>query len=57
MTHLLTHSPLANLIDATLACEYAYSKLVKVDSEAEGLVKILSLNLVGMLMFGSDFEV
>ena len=30
VTHSLTHYRLVNLIDATLACEDAYSKLVEV---------------------------
>ena len=30
LTHSLTHSCLVNLIDVTLACEDAYSKLVEV---------------------------
>ena len=35
LTHSLTHSCLVNLIDATLACEHAYSKLVEVVSVAD----------------------
>ena len=62
-----------NLIDVTLACEYANSKLVEVVTVADvsdedrvgkltklildnifklGLVKILTLDLVEMLIFG-----
>ena len=35
VTNSLTHSRLVNLIDATLACEDAYSKLVKVVTVAD----------------------
>ena len=35
LTNSLTHSCLVNLIDATLACEHAYSKLVEVVSVAD----------------------
>ena len=35
VTHSLTHSCLVNLIDVTLACENAYSKLVEVVSVAD----------------------
>ena len=73
LTHSLTNCRLVNLIDLTLACEDAYSKLVKVVTVADvsdedrvgkftklifdnilklGLVKILTLDLVEMLMFG-----
>ena len=72
-THSLTNCRLVNLIDLTLACEDAYSKLVEVVTVADvsdedrvgkltklildnilklGLVKILTLDLVEMLMFG-----
>ena len=35
LTHSLTHFRLINLIDVTLACEEAYSKLVEVVSDAD----------------------
>ena len=35
LTHSLTHSCLVNLIDVTLACEDANSKLVKVVTAAD----------------------
>ena len=35
LTHSLTHSRLVNLIDVTLACEDAYSKLVEVVTVAD----------------------
>ena len=35
LTHSLTHSCLVNLIDVTLACEDAYSKLVEVVTVAD----------------------
>ena len=35
LTHSLTHSCLVNLIDVTLACEDAYSKLVEVATVAD----------------------
>ena len=35
LTHSLTHSCLVNLIDVTLACEYANSKLVEVVTDAD----------------------
>ena len=35
LTHPLTHSRLVNLIDVTLACEDANSKLVEVNSVAD----------------------
>ena len=35
VTHSLTHSCLENLIDVTLACEDAYSKLVEVVTVAD----------------------
>ena len=35
LTHSLTHSCLVNLIDVTLACEDAYSKLIKVVTVAD----------------------
>ena len=35
VTHCLTDSRLVNLIDMTLACEDAYSKLVEVVTVAE----------------------
>ena len=35
LTNSLTHSCLVNLIDATLACEHAYSKLVEFVSVAD----------------------
>ena len=35
VTNSLTHSCLVNLIDVTLACEDAYSKLVKVVTVAD----------------------
>ena len=35
VTHSLTHSCLVNLIDLTLACEYANSNLVEVLSVAD----------------------
>ena len=37
-TDSLTHSRLVNLIDVTLACEDAYSKLVTVADVMEGLL-------------------
>ena len=36
LTHSLTHCRLVNLIDVTLACEDAYSKLVEVVIVADG---------------------
>ena len=35
LTHSLTHCRLVNLIDVTLACEDAYSKLVEVVTVAD----------------------
>ena len=35
LTHSLTHPHLVNLIDVTLACEYAYSKLFEVVTVAD----------------------
>ena len=35
LTHSLTHSCLVNLIDVTLVCEDAYSKLVEVVTVAD----------------------
>ena len=35
LTHSLTHPHLVNLIDVTLACEDAYSKLVEVVTVAD----------------------
>ena len=35
LTHSLTHSLLVNLIDVTLACDDAYSKLVEVVTVAD----------------------
>ena len=35
VTDSLTHCCLVNLIDVTLACEYAYSKLVEVVTVAD----------------------
>ena len=35
MTHSLTHCRLVNLIDVTLACEDAYSKLAEVVTVAD----------------------
>ena len=35
LTHSLSHSYLVDLIDVTLACEYANSKLVEVDPVAD----------------------
>ena len=46
----LTHSRLVNLIDATLACENANSKLVEVVTDLGAEVWVIKLN------FGSDFE-
>ena len=54
-THSLTHSCLINLIDVTLACEDAYSKLVEAvtvaDVSDEDCVGI-SLFQIGKLRFG-----
>ena len=56
LTHSLAHSCLVNLIDVTLACEDAYSKLVEVatvadvsDEDCNGK----SLLQIWKLMFGS----
>ena len=35
LTHSLTNCPLVNLIDVTLACEDAYTKLVRVVTVAD----------------------
>ena len=55
LTNSLTHSCLVNLIDVTLACEDAYSKLVEVvtvaDVSDEDRVGI-SLFQIGKLRFG-----
>ena len=65
ITHRLTHSRLVNLIDVTLACEDAYSKLVEVvtvgdvDDEnrvGNSLLQILKRFLVTKLDFCSDFQ-
>ena len=42
-THSLTHSRLVNLIGVTLACEYAYSKLVEVVTVVKRLLRLLLL--------------
>ena len=51
LTDSLTHSCLVNLIDVTLACEGAYSKLVEVVTVAD----VSDENCVGnsLLRFGS----
>ena len=65
VTHSLTNSRLVNLIDVTLACEDAYSKLVEVvtfadtsdeDRVGNSLLQIWKLSLVIKLNFCSDFE-
>ena len=48
LTHSLTHSCLVNLIDVTLACEDAYSKLLEVVTVADVSDEILKLK------FGQD---
>ena len=58
----LTNFCLVNLIDVTLACEDAYSKIVEVadvDDEnrvGNSLLQIWKLRLVKKLNFSSDFE-
>ena len=55
MTHSLTHSRLVNLIDVTLACQDAYSKLVEVVTVADvsdGDRVGSSLMQIWELMFG-----
>ena len=61
----LTDCCLVNLIDVTLACEDAYSKLVEVftvadvsyeDHVGNSLLQIWKLSLVIKLNFCSDFE-
>ena len=55
VTNSLTHSCLVNLIDVTLACEDAYSKLVEVVTVAD----ISDEDRVGnnlLLRFGQAFE-
>ena len=44
LTHSLTKSRLVNLIDVTLACEDAYSKLVYVVTVADFLSYIFSVS-------------
>ena len=65
LTDSLTHSCLVNLIDVTLACEDAYSKLVDVvtvddtsdeDRVGNSVLQIWKLSLVIKLNFCSDFE-
>ena len=41
LTHSLTDCCLVNLIDVTLACEDANSKLVEVDTVAELMLRIM----------------
>ena len=68
LTHSLTHSCLVNLIDLTLACEDAYSKLVEIvtvanvddeDHVGNSLLQIWELMFVQILStrFVHDFEV
>ena len=49
----LTHSCLVNLIDVTLVCEDAYSKLVEVVSVAN----VSNEDRVGNNLLNADFEV
>ena len=69
MATLVSNSPtnsfLVDLIDVTLACEDAYSKLVEVvtvadvsdeDCVGNSLLQIWKLGLVKKLNFCSDFE-
>ena len=53
VSNSLTHSCLVNLIDATLACEHAYSKLVEVVSVAN----VSNEDRVGNNLLNADFEV
>jgi len=48
---LVTNSRLVNLIDVTLACEDAYSKLVEVFTVAEAMMRIVLATVC--LSFGS----
>ena len=59
VTHSLTHCHLRNLIDVTLACEYAYSKLCEVvivaDVDDENRVGNSLLQIWKLNFFSSDF--
>ena len=65
LTHSLTDSCLVNLIDVTLACEDAYSKLVEVvtvadvsevDRVGNSLLQIWKLRFGHKAKFYSDLE-
>ena len=55
LTHSLTHSCLVNLIDVTLACEDANSKLVEVvtiaDVDSENMLTIVWCSLIQGCIF------
>ena len=56
LTHSLTHCHLRNLIDVTLACEDAYSKLVEVVTVADNTVSKLNLGQDYEARFGQGFK-
>ena len=56
LTHSLTHCSLKNLIDVTLACEHAYSKLVEVVTVADVDVGN-SLLQIWKLIFGHKAKI
>ena len=65
VTHSLTHSCLIKLIEVTLACEDAYSKLVEVvtvsdvsdeDRVGNSLLQVRRLRFGHKAKFYSDFE-